>query len=55
SSGDGSGTGSTPLASRHKMLYFTKTPALVDMHFAAEDEVESDGEDSDEYVVFEAK
>ncbi|KAJ1771176.1 hypothetical protein LPJ74_002566 [Coemansia sp. RSA 1843] len=49
---------STMLAPKHRMLYFTKTPGLVDMHFAADQDVEEvfDSErHSDEYAVFEAK
>ncbi|KAJ1900533.1 hypothetical protein LPJ81_003923 [Coemansia sp. IMI 209127] len=48
------------LAPKHRMVYFTKTPALIDMHFAGDEDMEEEivngsGQDSEEYAVFEAK
>ncbi|KAJ2849015.1 hypothetical protein GGI22_005619, partial [Coemansia erecta] len=56
------GSGDTAaLAPKHRMVYLTKTPALIDMHFAADEDMEHEeiaddsGQASEEYAVFEAK
>ncbi|KAJ2847542.1 hypothetical protein GGI22_005944, partial [Coemansia erecta] len=56
------GSGNTAaLAPKHRMVYLTKTPALIDMHFAVDEDMEHEeivddsGQASEEYAVFEAK